>query len=272
MAASSAQLDESFSDLIDFLSPGLATAAPGAAAPGVPAFLWIVPLMASLAASAGLTSPGFFATSTFFGAFIMVRMAAASSSAALRRLARSAARCFSSFSIVPALTTRNAGLAGSATAGLASSTFASTTGSPLGAFAGLTGAAAAAAAASAASRSATSRARASAASRSARSCASRTRCCSFSSSSCTRRRSASACASSSRRASSASRVSAASASSAALVGASSRLTKVRFLRTSTWIVRALPLESACLISLVDLRVSVIFLRSALGTVPCEVRR
>ena len=45
---------------------------------------------------------------------------------------------------------------------------------------------------------------------------------------------------------------------------SSRLTKTRFLRTSTWIVRALPLASACLISLVCLRVSVIFLRSAAG--------
>jgi hypothetical protein len=51
-----------------------------------------------------------------------------------------------------------------------------------------------------------------------------------------------------------------------------RFGRCRFLRTSTWMVRALPLESACLISLVDLRVSVIFLRSALATVPCEVRR
>src|SRR4029078_9589015 len=46
----------------------------------------------------------------------------------------------------------------------------------------------------------------------------------------------------------------------------------RFLRTSTWIVRALPLESACLISLVDLRVRVIFLRSPLAVVPWAVRR
>src|SRR6185295_2545047 len=52
----------------------------------------------------------------------------------------------------------------------------------------------------------------------------------------------------------------------------SRLTKVRFLRTSTWIVRALPLESACLISLVDLRTRVIFLRSPVAAVPCEERR
>jgi hypothetical protein len=55
-------------------------------------------------------------------------------------------------------------------------------------------------------------------------------------------------------------------------GVSSRLTKTRFLRTSTWIVRARPLASACLISVVVLRVSVIFLRSAPTTVPCEVRR
>jgi hypothetical protein len=38
--------------------------------------------------------------------------------------------------------------------------------------------------------------------------------------------------------------------------------KVRFLRTSTWMVRALPVASACLISLVDFLVSVIFLRAA----------
>jgi len=50
------------------------------------------------------------------------------------------------------------------------------------------------------------------------------------------------------------------------------LTKTRFLRTSTWIVRALPVASACLISEVDLRVSVIFLRSALPAVPCCTRR
>ena len=60
--------------------------------------------------------------------------------------------------------------------------------------------------------------------------------------------------------------------SSAPAGASSRLTKVRFLRTSTWIVRALPVASACLISLVDfLRVSVIFLRSA-RRVPWLARR
>ena len=45
---------------------------------------------------------------------------------------------------------------------------------------------------------------------------------------------------------------------AAAASGSSRLTKTRFLRTSTWMVRALPVESAALISLVCLRVSVIF--------------
>jgi hypothetical protein len=55
-----------------------------------------------------------------------------------------------------------------------------------------------------------------------------------------------------------------SAAGAGAAGAtsSSRLMKVRFLRTSTWMVRALPEASACLISLVDFLVSVIFLRAA----------
>ena len=43
----------------------------------------------------------------------------------------------------------------------------------------------------------------------------------------------------------------------------STFTNVRFLRTSTWIVRALPDESARLISVVCLRVSVIFFFSSL---------
>ena len=46
----------------------------------------------------------------------------------------------------------------------------------------------------------------------------------------------------------------------------STFTKVRFLRTSTWIVRALPVESARLISVVCLRVSVIFFVS--DFLPC----
>ncbi len=43
----------------------------------------------------------------------------------------------------------------------------------------------------------------------------------------------------------------------------STFTKVRFLRTSTWMVRALPVASARLISVVCLRVSVIFFFSSL---------
>src|SRR5687768_16455443 len=41
--ASSAQLDDSFSDLTAFLSPGFAAVA--VTAPGTPTFLWIVPLI-----------------------------------------------------------------------------------------------------------------------------------------------------------------------------------------------------------------------------------
>ena len=47
--------------------------------------------------------------------------------------------------------------------------------------------------------------------------------------------------------------------------------KVRFLRTSTWIVRARPVASACLISLVDFFTKVIFLRSPVA-VPWLVLR
>jgi len=50
----------------------------------------------------------------------------------------------------------------------------------------------------------------------------------------------------------------------------STFTKVRFLRTSTWMVRALPVASAFLISVVCLRVSVIFFFSSL--LPCISRR
>ena len=68
------------------------------------------------------------------------------------------------------------------------------------------------------------------------------------------------------------KASTAGAGGASVAGASSRFTNVRFLRTSTWMVRALPLASACLISLVDLRVSVIFLRSGPAAVPWDERR
>ena len=73
LAASSAQLDDSFSDLTDFLSPGLAAAVPGAAvAPAAALGRWIVPLMPSLPASPGLAvSSGFLAVRTFFGAAII---------------------------------------------------------------------------------------------------------------------------------------------------------------------------------------------------------
>ena len=127
------------------------------------------------------------------------------------------------------------------------------------------------AAALAAAASAASSRRASFASRSARACASRAKRFSSSSASWRRNNSACCCASSSRRPNSASSITGASSTSGA-PGASSRLMKVRFLRTSTWIVRALPLESACLISLVDLRMTVIFLRSVPGVVPCDTRR
>ncbi len=50
----------------------------------------------------------------------------------------------------------------------------------------------------------------------------------------------------------------------------STFTNVRFLRTSTWMVRALPVASAFLISVVCLRVSVIFFFSSL--LPCISRR
>ena len=109
MAASSAQLDDSFSDLSAFLSPGLAAVV---AAPGAALGLWIVPVMPSLLASAGLAGSGALAMSTFFGAFIIARMAAASFSATLRRRSRSAWRCLSSASMVEALMTRSAGFGG----------------------------------------------------------------------------------------------------------------------------------------------------------------
>ena len=57
----------------------------------------------------------------------------------------------------------------------------------------------------------------------------------------------------------------------ARAASSSRRTSTRFLRTSTWIVRALPVESAALISVVCLRVSVMrFFGSAAA--PCCLRR
>ena len=260
----------SFSDLIDFLSPGLGDRA-GAAVPGRARLLVDRALDRFLGRLGRLGfSPASWRRAPSSAPIIIVRIAAASSSAALRRLARSAARCFSSFSIVPALTTRNAGLTGSAGGRLAAGSRRASAllqrrccllPWPLRAAAARTPAAAAACGASAAASRL--RARASAASRSARSCSSRWRRCS--------------CELFFLDAQALGlgvglflaaaqlglvRLGARPASSTG-AAASSRLTKVRFLRTSTWIVRALPLESACLISLVDLRVSVIFLRSTL---------
>ena len=57
----------------------------------------------------------------------------------------------------------------------------------------------------------------------------------------------------------------------AAAASSSRRTSTRFLRTSTWMVRALPVESAALISVVCLRVSVMrFFGSEAA--PCCLRR
>ena len=73
-----------------------------------PAFLWMVPLMPGAARLAWFFLLA--ATSTFLGAFIMARMRAGPSSAALRRRTRSAAFCFPRPQR-PALTTRSCGLA-----------------------------------------------------------------------------------------------------------------------------------------------------------------
>ena len=114
LAASSAQLDDSFSDLTDFLSPGLARRPRRGRRARRAGLLVDRALDASLAGFAGLAPRASSRRSTFFGAFIIARIAAASSSAALRRLARSAARCFSSSTTSAALMTRSAGLGGSA--------------------------------------------------------------------------------------------------------------------------------------------------------------
>ena len=82
---SAPQLEDSFSDLTSFLSP-TAPASPGFfAAPGLTSGLCSVPFLASAISS------GFFATKTLFGALIMARMAAASSSALVRRSCKSLA-------------------------------------------------------------------------------------------------------------------------------------------------------------------------------------
>ena len=260
--------------MIDFLSPGLATV-PGAAAPGAPAFLWIVPLMASLPARPAWPLPASSRPAPSSarsscrgsrrprprrpcGAWPGRRRAASPRSRrraglddAQRRLrpARPAAGAGAAAGLRrrPACAAGVGAVAAGAARGRGGGRFG---GGLRGGFAGaqLGGLALGALLRLAA--------------------ALLLRQLFF----LTRSSSASACASSSRRRSSASSTPAAAGVLVDRRGASSRLTKVRFLRTSTWIVRALPLASACLISLVDLRVSVIFLRSPPATVPCDERR
>src|SRR5471030_1367391 len=78
--------------------------------------------------------------------------------------------------------------------------------------------------------------------------------------------------SSSRRAVSAGSMTGAAGAAATGAGASSRCTKVRTFLTATWIVRDLPVASACLISVVSLRVSVIFFFSVSVAAPWVRRR
>jgi hypothetical protein len=263
LVGSLAQLEESLADLTSLPPPGAA----GAAVPGrvVVAGLCSVPLAAGLPASpgfaTGFASSGFLATSTFFGADIIERMAAASASAFLRRSARSTARAASSSARAfdSASAFARASACAATRAACASSASFDAVARSVWTFSFFASSLAACAAAR------------SSASRSRRSVSSRSRRLAARSSSCRRISSAWRRASSSRRASSASSTrgaagaGAASGSGASMTAVSppsSRLTKVRFLRTSTWMVRALPEASACLISLVDFFVSVIFLRSA----------
>ena len=109
LATSSFQVDDRLADLTSFFPPGAAAAGAGAAATAgraplagaaVPAGLCKVPFSAGLASTT--TGSGFLATSTFFGADIISRMAAASASALRRRSWRSfalaASACFTAAS------------------------------------------------------------------------------------------------------------------------------------------------------------------------------
>ena len=230
---SSDQLDASLPDLTS-LTPGFFSS-----------FLSLLSVFAAGLCSvpAGATgATGWGACSTFFGAAIMVLIAATSSSTALR--ARSCASCACRAASSASFCARSAFCSSSAAA--ASRAFASV-------------------------RSSSSFCCASATSRCARSAFSRAAAVWRATSSAWRR------ASSSRLASSASSITGAAGTGAAASwgcsGApSSRLTNTRFLRTSTWIVRALPDASACLISVVCLRVSVIFFFSgAPSPAPCALR-
>jgi hypothetical protein len=180
-------------------------------------------------------------------------MAAASASALRRRSPRSAARAASSSAraLDSAALCRGHQPARAPFFGLGSSFMAASAACGASVAAALASACFCSLAACAAAFSAASRSRAS--------CSSRRRRFSASSSSWRRISSAWRRASSSRRASSAWSISGADGASSVQARElrsqrclpSSRLMKVRFLRTSTWMVRALPDESACLISLVD---------------------
>ncbi|OIQ74978.1 hypothetical protein GALL_433590 [mine drainage metagenome] len=100
LAASSAQDDDSFSDLTCLFSLRTSPAAVAGLAAAPAAGLWMVPLMVPLtgAVSAGLGGAGFSARSTVLGRAIMSRMAAASVSAALRRFSMDASLAASSTS------------------------------------------------------------------------------------------------------------------------------------------------------------------------------
>jgi hypothetical protein len=186
-------------------------------------------------------------TSTFLGADIMERIAAASASALRRRSPRSRARAASSsaraFDSAAAFSRASAAALSRASACALATACAASASAALAAVA--PSLACEAASTSRRARSA-SAARASSAARSRASCSSRSRRLAASSSSWRRISSAWRRASSSRRASSASSgpdgmeaCAGSGASTTAVSEPSSRLMKVRFLRTSTWIVRAL---------------------------------
>ena len=214
LACSSAQLEESLALLTSFW-PSLVVLEPAGFAPGAvlpEAGLCKVPLIALGSGVSVFSTAGFFATSTFLGAFIIERMASASANAVRRLESKSLARAASSSALALAAASRSSASA-LALAALAS---------PLSSSLAVAGSSAIAEA-----------------SRSLASCASRRRRFSANSSSCRRMNSAWRRASSSRLANSAwSRIGAAgvwtaTGSSVSLASASSRLTKVRFLRTST---------------------------------------
>src|SRR5450830_203709 len=265
--ASSDQVDDTLTDLMDFLSGPSAFLASAGLSPGfLSAGLCRVPsavfgLMAATGAGAGSG-----ALMARRGAFIMALIWATSSATALRAFSFASARAAASLAAAAALA-----LASSSSTFLAATAAASSAAAPA-----LAAAAALAAALRLASSAACFLASASAclawASFSASSLARR---------SCFSRRSASwraissAClrASSSRRATSAGSITgAAAAAGAAAATGSSRCTKVRVFFTATWMVRLLPEASACLISEVSLRVRVIFFFSVSAAEPWVRRR